>query len=203
MRIFSYIVARDYGFAPNPFFGVCTLATCKPVIRGAASAGDWVIGTGSKRRKREGHLVYAMLASETMTFNEYWQSERFQQKKPNLAASTKQAFGDNIYFRDRVGQWYQQDSHHSYADGSLNPHNTKTDTRVDRVLIGADYMYWGDSGPAIPLAFRNYNGADICAKGRHHRSIFPKGLASAFVTWLRSLNADGYLGRSGDWVKTS
>ena len=203
MRIFSYIVARDYGFAPNPFFGSCTLATCKPVLRGAASAGDWVIGTGSKRQKREGHLVYALLVSETMTFNEYWQSELFQQKKPNLRGSTKQAFGDNIYFKDSVGQWHQQDSHHSYTDGSPNPHNAKTDTRVDRVLIGTDYMYWGDSGPAISPAFRNYNGADICATGRHHRSIFPQRLVSDFVTWLRSLNADGYLGRPGDWVKTS
>jgi hypothetical protein len=42
-------VARDYGFAPNPFFGVCTLATCKPKIRKAAAIGDWVVGTGSSR----------------------------------------------------------------------------------------------------------------------------------------------------------
>ncbi len=27
---------RDYGFAPNPFHGICTLATCKPVIRRVA-----------------------------------------------------------------------------------------------------------------------------------------------------------------------
>src|SRR5712671_5339411 len=33
MRLYSYVVARDFGFAPNPFFGVCTLATCKPDIR--------------------------------------------------------------------------------------------------------------------------------------------------------------------------
>lgn len=37
-------VARDYGFAPNPFFGVCTLATCKPRIRSVAQIGDWVVG---------------------------------------------------------------------------------------------------------------------------------------------------------------
>ena len=48
MRLHSYVVARDYGFAPNPFFGVCTLATCKPKIRSAAKLGDWVMGTGSK-----------------------------------------------------------------------------------------------------------------------------------------------------------
>ncbi|WP_225761747.1 hypothetical protein [Acinetobacter sp. Marseille-P8610] len=33
MKIFSYVVSRDFGFAPNPFFNFCTLATCKPKIR--------------------------------------------------------------------------------------------------------------------------------------------------------------------------
>ncbi|WP_202913488.1 hypothetical protein [Acuticoccus sediminis] len=25
MRLFSYVVEHDQGFAPNPFYGVCTL----------------------------------------------------------------------------------------------------------------------------------------------------------------------------------
>ena len=33
MKLFSYVVARDFAFAPNPFHGYCTLATCKPIIR--------------------------------------------------------------------------------------------------------------------------------------------------------------------------
>ena len=46
MRLFSYVVAHDTGFSPNPFFGYCTLACCKPVIRRSAQAGDWVVGLG-------------------------------------------------------------------------------------------------------------------------------------------------------------
>ena len=99
-RLFSYILARDYGFAPNPFFGVCTLATCKPKIRQTASIGDWIIGTGSSKYGRQGYLIFAMRVTETMTFNEYWDDERFRRKKPNMMGSTKQAFGDNIYSRD-------------------------------------------------------------------------------------------------------
>jgi hypothetical protein len=57
MVLHSYVVARDYGFAPNPFFGVCTLATCKPLIRRIAHIGDWIVGTGSKKRKREKRIV--------------------------------------------------------------------------------------------------------------------------------------------------
>ena len=115
--MFSYVVARDYGFAPNPFFGVCTLATCKPRVRKTAAIGDWVIGTGSAKRGRQGYLVYAMRVAEALTFNEYWADPRFQQKKPNLRGSLKQAFGDNIYFRDESEQWNQLDSHHSYQGG--------------------------------------------------------------------------------------
>ena len=84
MRLFSYVVARDYGFAPNPFLGICTLATCKPRIRKTARRGDLIIGTGSKARGRQGHLVFAMRVSETLTYNEYWFDERFLRKRPNL-----------------------------------------------------------------------------------------------------------------------
>lgn len=33
MRVFSYIVSKDFGHAPNPFHGVCILACCKPAVR--------------------------------------------------------------------------------------------------------------------------------------------------------------------------
>lgn len=33
VNLFSYIVACDSGFSPNPFWGICTLACCKPRIR--------------------------------------------------------------------------------------------------------------------------------------------------------------------------
>ena len=41
--LYSYVITRDYGFAPNPFGGICTLATCKPGIRNHATVGDWVV----------------------------------------------------------------------------------------------------------------------------------------------------------------
>jgi hypothetical protein len=48
-HLFTYVIARDFGFAPNPFHGVCTLATCKPGIRKSASVGDWILGIGGKK----------------------------------------------------------------------------------------------------------------------------------------------------------
>src|SRR5262245_19102367 len=92
VRLHSYVVARDYGFAPNPFFGFCTLATCKPRLRSVAQVGDWIVGTGSKKHKRERFVVYAMRVTGTLTFNQYWADGRFQSKKPNMRGSKKQAF---------------------------------------------------------------------------------------------------------------
>ena len=202
MRLFSYVVARDYGFAPNPFFGVCTLATCKPIVRRVAAVGDWIVGTGSKTGGRQGHLVYVMRVAETLTYNEYWADPRFPRKRPNLGGSLKQAFGDNIYFKDERGKWHQQDSHHSYQGGVPNVHNIRNDTQTDRVLIGVDFVYWGGSGPQIDPAFRNYVGHDICAL-RHHKSNFSSGLVSDFVVWFDLLGEHGYQGDPLDWSKTS
>ena len=198
VKLFSYIVARDYGFAPNPFFGICTLATCKPRIRKTASIGDWIIGTGSKQKERQRCLVYVMRVTETMTFNEYWEDERFRRKKPNLRGSMKQAFGDNIYFKDNAGQWQQQDSHHSYRNGMPNPYNIKNDTQTDRVLLSTEYAYWGGSGPEIPQQFSNYDGLDIFAI-RNHKCRFRKELVNDFLAWFHSLDANGYLGAPLDW----
>jgi Nucleotide modification associated domain 2 len=131
VRLHSYVVARDYGFAPNPFFGICTLATCKPRIRSVAQVGDWVVGTGSKMRRREKHLVYVMRITGAMTFDAYWNDPRFQAKKPNLRGSKKQAFGDNIYSRDsKAKRWCQADSHHSLTDGTPNPLDVRADTSL-------------------------------------------------------------------------
>lgn len=200
MHLFSYVVARDYGFAPNPFFNVCTLATCKPGIRRAAQVGDWVVGTGTATRKRKGYLVHAMRVEEALTFEQYWSDPRFVQKRPNLRGSKKQAFGDNIYYKAK-GVWQQIDSHHSRADGSPNPANIANDTQADRVLISTDYVYWGGAGPRIPAKFRNYECVDICA-GRGHKKKFSEAFINDFVAWVRSSGVKGYAGAPIDWDQT-
>lgn len=202
MRIFSYVVARDYGFAPNPFHGFCTLATCKPKIRKTAGIGDWVVGTGSadKRKKRGNLLVYVMRVEEIMTYNEYWNDPRFHRKRPNLQGSRKQAFGDNIYYRD-AEDWCQQNSHHSHEDGKPNQKNIAHDTKTDRILVSEEYVYWGGEGPEIPSKFRDYKGEDIRKKNSSHKSNFSREFIDEFVEWFRSLPEHGCLGRPLEWQK--
>ncbi len=197
-KLHSYVVVRDYGFAPNPFFGFCTLATCKPNIRSSAAIGDWVIGTGSKSKARNGHLVFAMRVGEAMPFEQYWQDTRFRQKRPNLRGSLKQAFGDNMYHRDtNSGRWVQMDSHHTHEYGRPNSANLSRDTSVDRVLISDDFVYWGGDAPRLPT----FSGHSICKAGIGHKADFPIEIVEDFVAWLRGLGDKGYCGLPLDWKR--
>ena len=199
MRLYSYVVARDYAFAPNPFHGFCTLATCKPQIRRTAQVGDLILGTGSSTKGRGGYLVFVMRVTEAMSFEEYWLDPRFAPKRPNLQGSAKQAFGDNIYHRDTDGNWVQENSHHSFHDGTANPENVSHDTGVDRVLISDQFTYWGGQGPEIPTRFRDADGADVCVGRQGHKCKFPDDLVQAFLAWVQGLGTVGYAGRPQDW----
>ncbi|MBT3942655.1 MAG: hypothetical protein HOH95_11635 [Dehalococcoidia bacterium] len=203
MRLHSYVITRDYGFAPNPFHGYCTLCTCKPAIRNHAKVDDWVVGTGQKPAGRDGRLVFAMRVTETMTFNEYWTDPRFRVKRPNLSGSLKQAYGDNIYYEGGSG-WHQANGHHSLEDGQPNPENVKKDTKADRVLVSDDFVYWGGSGPELPVRFRGSEGwPDIFAGRGHRNNIFPGEMVIELIAWIRARNEAGVLGEPLAWDPSS
>jgi hypothetical protein len=187
MRLFTYIVRRDFGFAPNPFYGYCTLATCKPLIRSSASVGDWVVGTGAKTSYNlAGYLIYAMKVDEVMDFDSYWSDPRFLSKRPLLNGSLKQLYGDNIYHLLN-GQWIQADSHHSLDTGQPNPSNVTHDTRVNRLLIAGKFVYYGSAAQLIPKKFRRYKPTDeaLCCPRQGHR-VISNEFATAFESWLDS-----------------
>ena len=81
-RVYMYVVKGDFGFAPNPFHGACTLATCKPPIRKGARVGDWVIGMGGSRLNATGRCIYAMEVTQAFTFNGYWDPSRIPGQAP-------------------------------------------------------------------------------------------------------------------------
>lgn len=150
---YSYVITRDYGFAPNPFGAYCTLATCKPRIRKMAGIGSWIVGCSSRSNGGQSRMVvYAMQVAEAMAFQEYWNDSRFEYKKPRFNGSLAQAYGDNIYHKTPNGVWLQENSHHSLDDGSTNILNLNRDTSVDRVLVATLFYYFGGQAISLPRA---------------------------------------------------
>ena len=200
--LFSYIVRYDSGFAPNPFHGYCTLATCKPLIRKRAQIDDWLVGTGSNARsiRRGGYLVYAMRVTEILSTEEYWADQRFKDKKPSLYHNWMAASGDNIYELLDTSQWQQLGSYHSREDGSPNQDHIARDTRVQRILISDDFVYFGGEGPRLPAQFLDGGEANLLRSIRNYQRVRQEAIIDAFEEWIRSLGVCGYQGKPWDWV---
>ncbi|MGB8701528.1 MAG: hypothetical protein WCD18_19100 [Thermosynechococcaceae cyanobacterium] len=182
-KIYMYAVVRDLGFAPNPFHGYCTLATCKPKIRNRAKINDWIIGMGGSRLHATGQCIFAMLVTDKLTFNEYWENSTFFDKKPVRNGSWKMMVGDNIYQFDSVKQdWYQADSHHSHEDGSINLHNLYRDTSSDKVLISQNFFYFGSQAPIVPCDLLYEIGYK--RNPRDYR-VFEYKIAGGLIEWLQ------------------
>lgn len=193
MSLFSYVITRDYGFAPNPFGGYCTLATCKPRIRKVAKVGDWVIGTGSNSKKGNmgNRLIYTMKVEEIITFANYWNDSRFQDKKPVMNGSKRQKYGDNIYYFDETeNKFIQVNSHHSLVNGDTNEINYKRDLSGKNVLISKYFWYFGENAPSIPNELVNR----IVKDGIGYKKVEDDNLINIFVAWLSNNFETGYNG---------
>ena len=151
--LYTYAITRDFGFAPNPFHGLCTLATCKPDIRKSAKVGDWIMGIGgSTLRSVKRKCILLMKVSEKVSFQDYWDNERFSLKKPLRNGSRVKMLGDNIYHKDENSGWIQEDSHHSNPDGTQNPVNLNRDTgKTDQVLVSNYFLYFGEQAQHVDL----------------------------------------------------
>ena len=180
-QVYIYVVDRDFGFAPNPFHKVCTLACCKPKIRSSAQVGAWVFGIGGKRLQATGQCVFGMQVTTTMTFDEYWMDPRYQVKRPVRNGSRVMMLGDNIYHRKTLeSDWIQENSHHSCTDGSPNPSNIMKDTRTNRVLASTHFLYFGAEAPKIPSNILGEMGYKNCQGHRTFSISKAKGLLDWF-----------------------
>ena len=196
MRVHTYCVEHDLGFAPNPFHGTCSLGCCAPQLRKYATRGDVVVGRGSARVGRRHNLVYWMMVDEILSFDEYDADPRFAAKIPNMGASTMLRYGDNIYFREpTTNDFVQRDSFHSHENGVQSKVDIETDTgTTTNVLLGHRYSYYGGSGPEIPLEFRSM------FIQRNRKSRHPDQLKARLLNWLDIANPKGIVGLPTDWA---
>ena len=189
MKYFSYVVARDFGFAPNPFGQHCTLATCKPLIRRNSELDDWIFGITPKAKDKGNRLVFAMKVTQKMTFDEYWASPEFQYKKPVMNGSLKQLYGDNIYHKNKdTDAWIQEDSHHSKDNGETNYENLKRDVSGQYVLISDYFYYFGKLNVEMPFLLKTKFSIGIGQKQ------VKEEYALKLIEWLYSNYEKGLIG---------
>ena len=89
-HLYCYKMTWDTEFAPNPYCGVLTLATCKPTIRRCAMVGDWVSGWAARTVHdndrlaysfKEGqNLIYLAKITKKIPFDKYW--DEYPEKRP-------------------------------------------------------------------------------------------------------------------------
>jgi Nucleotide modification associated domain 2 len=187
--LYSYRIPVDDGAAPNPYWGTCTLAICKPKIRKAAVVGDWVIATGSTNApKRRGlgtrdlnsKVVYAMLVTAKLTMANYdrYCKETLKGKVPDWNnRDCRRRLGDSIYdFSAGSGQPMMRQPAVHDAD------NMKTDLSGGYVLLSDHFYYFGDRPIDLPDELR-----PIIKQGQGHKSWANMSYEARFVEWLEEI----------------
>lgn len=147
MKLYSYVVDHDTGFAPNPFGGFCTLVCCKFSHSGKwknvvelACIGDWVVGLGGKSQRSSGHgtIIYAMRVTKKLPLAEYCKSSRFHHRKDAEAAPRQ--------------PWRQ-------------------------ALISSDFYYFGQKAAVIPASLFSELKVQRGFKNRFSREFISKFVA--------------------------
>lgn len=186
MTLYSYIVKHDTGFAPNPFFGYCTLACCKPGIRRTAKVGDWIVGLTPKAQGNK--IVYFMKVDKKMRFDEYWLDRRFERKKPKLNAGIKGKNGDNIYAWENGGFRQLPSAHSKPKFGNREDAKMKRrDLGGQGVLVSRHFAYFGSEPEKLP------KGLKRLIVGIGYRCHLSEDIKSRFLQFTEKHGFGGYM----------
>jgi hypothetical protein len=129
LRLYSYVVDHDLGYAPNPNDGICTLVQCKyskskrKNIIEMADVGDWIIGTGGKSNQSAGagKIIYLMRVDNKISLLKYHGNRNFKDRKdrePLIPQNGRFALISTTYF-------YFGKNEHQNGVRSLNVSFTK------------------------------------------------------------------------------
>src|SRR6056297_3345333 len=113
MKYCFYRMSVDSGFAPNPYYGYCTLAACTPNhMRANLEPGDVIVGVESDgliRRRRQllgpdtseaRCLIYYLPIVEVLDLDSYFRDPRFARKKPEPDCQCRRRL--SAFCRDKV-----------------------------------------------------------------------------------------------------
>jgi hypothetical protein len=155
IRLFSYKMTDDTGFAPNPFWGMLTLATCKPEIRRTKREEDWIAGFTSKALcgdpVGQEKLIYLMEITKKEQLRYYFTSQDFRDKKPLDGCHHVCKIGDNIYQPLCVNASASEDFKRlPEALYHCTESNKQKDLGGGFVLISTKFFYFGGEALRIP-----------------------------------------------------
>jgi len=192
IKLYSYIIPFDSGFAPNPFGKFMTLACCKPVIRRVVGRdfdkkdNIWIVGLSPKSDGNK--IVFAMRVTEVVTFEQYYKQKRFEYKKPKFKSKRlSDIAGDNIYEKMRDGGYKQHRSMHSdnwkYDNWSESKYDKCHDLSGEYVLLSEDFYYLGKKNKKHLEEYL----ADLKVQ-RFHKCNFTEKTKKNFENYIRNQN---------------
>lgn len=207
MRLFSYKMTHDTGFAPNPFGHTLTLATCKPQIRRSKKQGDWIAGFTSKAltgdRVGEERLIYLMQVGKKLHLRDYFGDPLFQDKTPNLGKSGPvPKAGDNIYrplvpgaFEPGHFEQVRNPNHWDTGADAPSDDDLRRDVSGQYALIADEFYYFGAQAIVLPEAVRPALPGGQSAHGIQSS----EALAARFISFIRSRYQPGRHGNPTQW----
>jgi len=179
--LYSYCLRYDFGSAPNPFWGLCTLAICKPNIRQSAKVGDWIVGTGSAVSpigNISDKVVYAMQVTQKLTMEDYdrFTRSKLPRKIPLMTSTNpRRRSGDSIYDFSTSPPLLRSSVHEEA--------NRKTDLKGGWVLLSDHFFYFGNNPVDLPEEL-----LEIVKKGPGHKANFDPDYVDDFIQWIHSLD---------------
>ena len=220
-------MTHDTGFAPNPFFGHLTLATCKPGLRKFREKGDWIAGFGSvtlcKDPVGSERLIFLMeITKDPLPMAEYYHG--YPKKRPKDSSykemQKQSGCGEKVFFKqfqdvtDIDYRFIVGDNIYKPLNGnSQNPddydrlssspfHNTVEDKARDisgvHVLISEYFYYFGSNNCLIiPTLLR-----PVVPKGISPHGKVTEGVAAQrFIDFIEGKfnNKFGMYGAPVDW----
>jgi len=197
IRLFSYKMTHDTGFAPNPFHDILTLANCKPQIRKSKRINDWIAGFTSSQLSGDSigyeRLVYLMKVTEKVDYSEYWNNPRFKAKIPILSSDNiVDKAGDNIYMPvSPIGFKQIPNKNH-------NESNFRHDLNGKYILISDEFYYFGNSAIIIPNRIR-----PKVPRGQSGQGVRTHNLEKAmlFIEYIKKNYTKGLFDYPHNWPK--
>ncbi|NIZ40894.1 hypothetical protein PVA45_05195 [Entomospira entomophila] len=195
-QIYSYIVAEDNGYSPNPFWGVLTLPWCKPPLRRAVakfianannisdvpSLGIWLVGLSRKQKDGSNHMIFVAQITEVLSHHDYFVT--YPQKHPKMDPSLPYIHhvGDNCYYMDNNSSSYATiPSVHSH-----DPVMQQRDLSVPSVLISNNFCYYGSNSSPLPSDLMELK------VGQGFKSTFSSETNNLLYDYLQTIQGDCY-----------